>query len=72
MKEICMNFFCANQGAVMSSDEIKRTAATDLSANAWAREICLQLALMNERSPAVIEKDIIPVRMKRSYNRKAA
>ena len=33
----------------MTSDEIKRTPAIDLSATAWIREVCLQLALINER-----------------------
>ena len=33
----------------MTSDEIKRTPAIDMSATAWMREMCLQLALILER-----------------------
>jgi hypothetical protein len=35
----------------MTSEEIKKTKVTDLSANAWLREVCLQLALSNEKQP---------------------
>lgn len=33
----------------MTLDEIKAKPATDLSTNAWLREVCLQLALLNEK-----------------------
>jgi hypothetical protein len=33
----------------MTSQEIKQKPASDLSANSWLREICLQLALLNEK-----------------------
>jgi hypothetical protein len=32
----------------MTSEEIKQKPATDLSTNGWLREICIQLAMMNE------------------------
>jgi hypothetical protein len=32
----------------MTSEEIRRTPAVDLSATAWMREMCLQLATLNE------------------------
>jgi hypothetical protein len=34
----------------MTSEEIKQKPATDLSTNGWLREICLELALLNEKS----------------------
>lgn len=37
----------------MTSEEIKKTAAVDLSTNAWLREMCLQLA---ELKAAINEK----------------
>ena len=33
----------------MTVDEIKKLTAADLSANSWMREICIQLALLNEK-----------------------
>ena len=33
----------------MKSEEIKQKSAADLSTNAWLKEICLQLALLNEK-----------------------
>ncbi len=33
----------------MTSDEIKRTPAIDMSATAWMREVALQLAILNEK-----------------------
>lgn len=38
----------------MTSDEIKQKPAADLSTNSWLKELCLQVALLNESSPAVI------------------
>jgi hypothetical protein len=36
----------------MTSEEIKDAKAMDLSANAWLREIAIQLALLNEKKSA--------------------
>lgn len=33
----------------MTSEEIKQKQAFDLSTNGWLREVCLQLALLNEK-----------------------
>jgi hypothetical protein len=33
----------------MTSEEIKQKPATDLSTNGWLREICIQLATLNEK-----------------------
>jgi hypothetical protein len=33
----------------MTSEEIKQKPATDLSTNGWMREICIQLAMLNEK-----------------------
>jgi hypothetical protein len=33
----------------MTLQEIIRTPATDLSQTAWLREICIQLAMLNEK-----------------------
>jgi hypothetical protein len=33
----------------MTSEEIKKTPAVDLSTNGWLRELCLQVALLNEK-----------------------
>jgi hypothetical protein len=33
----------------MTSEEIKKTPATDVSERAWLKEIALQLALLNEK-----------------------
>ena len=40
----------------MTREEIKQKQAVDMSANAWMREICLQLALLNEKQD--IEKRV--------------
>ena len=40
----------------MTSDEIKAKQAIDLSANAWMREICIQLALLNEKQPLSVRE----------------
>ncbi len=36
----------------MTRDEIEKKSPSDLSANAWMKEICLQLAIQNERKAA--------------------
>jgi hypothetical protein len=33
----------------MTLEELKAKQAPDLSTNAWLREICLQLAMLNEK-----------------------
>jgi hypothetical protein len=33
----------------MTSEELKRMTGTDLSTNGWLRELCIQLALLNEK-----------------------
>jgi hypothetical protein len=33
----------------MTSEEIKKTPPSDVSTNTWLREICIQLALLNEK-----------------------
>jgi hypothetical protein len=35
----------------MTSEEIKATAPFDLSTNGWLREVCIQLAQLNEKKP---------------------
>jgi hypothetical protein len=34
----------------MTSEEIKQKQAVDLSTNGWLREVCIQLALLNEKT----------------------
>jgi hypothetical protein len=33
----------------MTSEELKQKQAADLSTNSWMREMCIQLALLNEK-----------------------
>jgi hypothetical protein len=35
----------------VTSEKIKETLPTDLSGNAWLKEIAYQLAVMNEKKP---------------------
>jgi hypothetical protein len=35
----------------MTSEEIKNKPVVDMSTNGWLKEICLQLALLNEKRP---------------------
>ena len=61
----------------MTSDEIKDSLATDIGERAWLREICLQVALMNEKlspTPPVAPPApvIVPQHVKRPYHRKVA
>lgn len=51
----------------MTSKEIKDTAHTDLSANGWLKELCLQMALLNEQATS---EAVEPPRIKRKYVRK--
>ena len=37
----------------MTSEEIQEKQAIDLSTNSWLREMCLQLALLNEKQAKV-------------------
>jgi hypothetical protein len=46
----------------MTSEDIKNKPATDLSTNGWLREICLQLALMNEKDTG------LPIEVVRAEN----
>jgi len=46
----------------VTSEEIKRTMATDLSSNAWMKEIALQLALLNEKKPPEPPKPYVPLK----------
>jgi hypothetical protein len=56
----------------MTSDEIREMKPSDISTNSWLRELCLQVAVMNEReTPSVEVPAIDPERIKRPYNRKA-
>jgi hypothetical protein len=52
----------------MTLEDLKKTPAADLSANSWLREVCLQLAQLNEKKPPEIE----PERVKRAYNKRTA
>jgi hypothetical protein len=67
----------------MTSEEIKHKAAFDLSTNGWLKEICLQLALLNEKSTdqsaaqvhTLAEAGIVftlpePERVKRAYTKR--
>ena len=42
----------------MTSSEIQMKAPADLSANAWMKEICLQLALLNEKPKPAAQQPI--------------
>lgn len=54
----------------MTSDEIKANSAIDMSTNSWLREICYQLALMNEgRFPVAEAVPVAPVPEKRGPGR---
>lgn len=53
----------------MTSDEIRRTPATDLSASTWMREICLQLALLNEKQMPCALKEVPATPEKRGPGR---
>jgi len=56
----------------MTSEEIKQKPATDLSTNGWLRELCLQVALLNEKSeqPEVVTHEPMEVRVKRTYTKR--
>jgi len=53
----------------MTSEEIKQKQATDLSANGWLRELCLQVALLNEKSAEPLP-DPPAERVKRAYTKR--
>jgi hypothetical protein len=39
----------------MTLDEIKAAHPSDFSTNTWLREVCIQLALLNERQAKAIK-----------------
>lgn len=40
----------------MTRTEIEEKSPPDLSANAWMREICIQLALLNEKKTPIFDR----------------
>jgi hypothetical protein len=42
----------------MTSEEIRNKNAVDLSERSWMKEICLQLALLNEKANPPVPKPI--------------
>jgi hypothetical protein len=65
--------------SIMTSEEIMQKQAIDLSTNGWLREICLQMALSNERQPETsrvpAEPTFLPIneqRVKRAYKKRGS
>jgi hypothetical protein len=58
----------------MTSEEIKQKQAVDLSTNGWLREVCIQLALLNEKGATPPREEIfsepLEVRVKRAYTKR--
>lgn len=42
----------------MTSEQIRKIDPVALSERAWLKEMCLQLALLNESSPAVVNAQL--------------
>jgi hypothetical protein len=53
----------------MTSEEIKQKQAVDLSTNGWLREVCIQLALLNEKGATPEPAEPIE-RVKRAYTKR--
>jgi hypothetical protein len=62
----------------MTSEEIKQKAAVDLSTNGWLREICIQVATLNDEKGLAIINDALdslnvdnpPIAKKRAYTKR--
>jgi hypothetical protein len=54
----------------MTSQEIKQQRPSDISTNSWLREVCLQLALLNEKSAPLEVSELPTERVKRAYTKR--
>ena len=48
----------------MTLDELKAKQAADMSTNAWLREVCIQLAMLNESKAFELRKPLKPTAQK--------
>jgi hypothetical protein len=54
----------------MTSEETKQKPAADLSTNGWLREMCIQLALLNEKGMMPEVEQVAPEHVKRAYTKR--